>query len=217
MGDTISKSKRPLHRGAPNDIPTFAKEFLTARLEGFRKDMQICLTGVPAKNRSGTTHAYFPALMTCCAMLEYLAGFYVGRIRGLGRQDVAAYAAIFLPQPDYDNAAIRILFDAFRNTVNHRGIASGVWIDQNPMTRGRRLTWKLMADAKSPALRVVEENGEIKYDSPWPCRYTYRAHIHLGRLWRDIENSVEQYIGAIAADQALQSHFEQCMRQMYPR
>jgi hypothetical protein len=39
------RQSRLPHRGAPNDIPRFAEKFLKARLEGFEKDMRICLRG----------------------------------------------------------------------------------------------------------------------------------------------------------------------------
>jgi hypothetical protein len=148
-------------------------------------------------------------------MLEYVAGLYVGRIDGLGKREVNEYAR-YLPQPDYNAEAIRVLFDAFRNAVAHRGIASGVWVDPQPVTRRRRFTWKVLAGAARPALEVVASQGEIKYDSPWPCPYTHRVHIHLGRLWRDIRDSVESYLAELVTSQRLQDNFMRCMRQLYP-
>ncbi|KAF0167110.1 MAG: hypothetical protein FD157_272 [Rhodocyclaceae bacterium] len=207
--------RRALHRGAPNNPQQFASFFLKGRLRGFEKDMRICLTGIPSDTRQGLTHAYFPALTTCCGMLEYLAGLYAGRINGLGKREVAAYAR-YLPQPDYDDDAIRVLFDAFRNAVAHRGIASGVWVDKHPHMEGRRLTWKVLADTTRPALQIVASEGEIRYDSPWPCAYTHRVHIHLGRLWRDIRDSVDCYLAELVASEELQGKFMQCMKQLYP-
>lgn len=213
---TTTKGKRRLpHRGAPDNPAQFARDFLKARLSGFEKDMGICLTGIPSGTLSGLTHAYFPALTTCCGMLEYLAGLYVGRINGLGKKEVTDYAK-YLPQPDYNAEAIRVLFDAFRNAVAHRGIASGVWVDPHPDMRGRRLTWKVLADAARPALELVASQGVIKYDSPWPCPYTHRVHIHLGRLWRDIRDSVDGYLAEFATSQPLQDNFDRCMKQLYP-
>jgi hypothetical protein len=205
---------RPLHRGAPTDMALFAKKFLSGRLGGFEKDIRICLTGTKT-NDGYVTHAYFPALGTCCGMLEYLAGLYVGRIDGLGRNEIINYSK-YLPQPDYNADAIRVLFEAFRNAVAHRGIASGVWIDQQPATQGRRLTWSVHADSASPALALVSAPGVIKRDSPWPCSYTHRFHIHLGRLWRDIRDSVNGYLGELVTSKALQSNFQNCMKQLYP-
>lgn len=214
MSSTRDK-RRLLHRGAPDDPAKFARAFLEARLGGFEKDMHICLQGVQSKDRRGLTHAYFPALMNCCGMLEYLAGLYVGRIDGLGKKDVIAYAK-YLPQPDYNDEVIRVLFDAFRNAVAHRGIASGVWVDPHPNMQTRRLTWKVMADTARPALEVLANQSEIKFDSPWPCPYTHRVHIHLGRLWRDIRDSVEGYVDELATSQDLQNKFMKCMKRLYP-
>jgi hypothetical protein len=193
----------------------FAQAFLEARLSGFEKDMRICLTGVPSGTRFGLTHAYFPALTTCCGMMEYLAGLYVGRIDGLGKREITAYAK-YLPQPDYDAEAIRVLFDAFRNAVAHRGIASGVWVDQHRRMQGRRLTWKVSADTARPALDVVASQGVLVNDPPWPCPYTHRVHIHLGRLWRDIRDSISVYTADLIVNQRLQDNFMTCMRRLYP-
>ena len=58
--------RRLPHRGTADDQAKFATDFLKGRLAGFEKDMRICLTGIPSEVRSGLTHAYFPALGTCC-------------------------------------------------------------------------------------------------------------------------------------------------------
>lgn len=213
---TTKDRRKLLHRGAPNNPAQFARAFLEARLRGFEKDMCICLKGIKSDDRPGLTHAYFPALMNCCGMLEYLAGLYAGKIDKLGRKDVATFANKYLPQPDYDAEVIRVLFDAFRNAVAHRGIASGVWVDLNPGMKGRRLTWKVMADTARPAIMVVASRSEIKFDSPWPCPYTHRVHIHLGRLWRDIRDSVDGYVDELITSKALQDKFMKCMEQLYP-
>ena len=214
--NAIAIECRQPHRGAPNNISQFAPSFLKGRLRGFQKDMEICLKGIKSKERAGNTHAYFPALMTCCGMLEYLAGLYAGRIEGLSYKQVIPYSEKYLPQPDYDPETIRVLFTAFRNTVNHRGIASGVWVDQHPNKPGRRLTWKVKANAVRPAIVVVEEDGELIFDSPWPCKHTHRVHIHLGRLWRDIRDSVDGYISELRESKDLQENFDKCMKKLYP-
>jgi len=208
--------RRLPHRGAADDQAKFATGFLKGRLAGFEKDMQICLTGIPSEIRSGLTHAYFPALGTCCGMLEYLAGLYSGRIDRLGKREVTAYAK-YLPQPEYDPEAIRVLFDAFRNAIAHRGIASGVWIDPHPGKGKRRLTWKVSADSGRPALEVIASQGQIIRDSPWPCRYTHRVHIRLGRLWRDIRDSADNFLAELVTQQALRNNFFRCMTQLYPK
>lgn len=185
-------------------------------MEGFAKDMRICLTGVPIPGRKDLTHAYFPALAVCCGTLEYLSGLNAGKLDGLGWRQVSAYAQAFLKQPDYEEDSIRILFEAFRNSVNHRGIASGVWVDRHPHRNGRRVTWNVHSDTRRPALELRHVPGVIKHDSPWECPYTHRMQIRLGRLWRDIYESVDGYVAAVQAEPARQRRFEQCMRELYP-
>lgn len=217
MSSATKAARRQPHRGAANDIPTFAARFLEARMEGFSKDMRICLTGVAIPGSKHLTHAYFPALAVCCGTLEYLGGLYAGRLGGLGWRHVSAYAQAFLDQPDYGEDSIRVLFEAFRNSVNHRGIASGVWVDRHPNHGGRRVTWNVHSDTRRPALELRHVPGTIKHDSPWECPYTHRMQIRLGRLWRDIHGSVERYAAAVQEQPAHQRSFERCMRELYPR
>ena len=194
----------PAHRGADNDTAKFAERFIRSRVDGFKKDVRICLSPVPATGRKGMTHAYFPALGACFGTLEYLAGFYHGNLRGLGAQHLAKWALRYLPQPDYDGEKIRVLYDGFRHPVAHRGIASGVWIDQRPgPTHGNRLTWKVLADSRRPACRVVAEPSELKRDPPWACRYTHRVHIHLGAFAADISEGAIQFSKDVASNDDL--------------
>lgn len=208
---------RPAHRGAVIDPAAFAKKFVLDRLAGFEKDIDICLTPVPSKTRSGHTHAYFPALAACCGTLEYLSALYRGRVNGLGWPDVSKWAERYLPQPDYAEDPVRLLVDAFRNAVAHRGIASGVWIDRKPGAgHGRRLTWRVLADSRRPSVRIVPEESTLTSDPPWPCRYTHRVHIHLKSMSVDIRNGARSYADNLAQDHELADRFFACMRQLYP-
>lgn len=205
----------PHHRGAAGDMRAFAPKFVKARLEGFTKDMKICLRAEKIKGRK-TTYAYFPALMSCCGTLEYLTSLYLGRTGSCGEPELAEYATRFMPQPEYSRDMIRILLHAFRHPVAHRAIASGVWVDRNPANGGRRLTWKLGTQSKHPALTLKAENGSLKKDSPWTCRYTHRMHVHLGRLWRDIHDSGLKLCDVLATDPAVLRQFERVMQHLYP-
>jgi hypothetical protein len=208
----------PHHRGAIGNIPLFADRFITARIAGFEKDMGICLTPTSVPGRRAKTHAYFPALALCCGTLEYMAGLNRGRTNGLGWPDVANWAEHYMPQPDYDRDTIRVLVSAFRNSVAHRGIASGVWVDPRPPTSvSRRTTWKILADAKRPACRLAPEAGTLTKDPPWPSPYTHRAHIHLKALQIDIREAAHRFCVAISNSVRLQRNFEACMNELYPR
>jgi hypothetical protein len=122
-----------------------------------------------------------------------------------------------MPQPNYDEDRIRILVDHFRNSVAHRGIASGVWIDRKPGPgHGRRLTWKVFADARRPSIQVVSEERQLMNDPPWPCAYTHRVHIHLKSLAADIRKGAQGYAEEVTTNQPLQSNFFACMHNLYP-
>lgn len=209
--------KRPPHRGLPNEPERFARRFVLDRLSGFAKDIDICLTPAPSKTRDGPTHAYFPALASCCGTLEYLSALYRGRTTGLGWPDVWNWAERYLMQPDYGEDPIRVLVDAFRNAVAHRGIATGVWIDRKPGAAfGRRLTWRVLEDAHRPSIRVVTQEGTLAIDPPWPCAYTHRVHIHLRSLADDICAGATSYAEHLLTERQLVDKFYACMRQLYP-
>jgi hypothetical protein len=167
--------------------------------------------------RPGMTHAYFPALAACCGLLEYMTGLFRGNIRDIGWPQVADWAGRFLVQPDYNRETVHVLVNAIRHPVAHRGIATGVWIDRRAGPNGgRRLTWKISADARRPRISVVPEFGSLSRDPPWPCPFTHRLHVHLKGLAIDIRNGVNNYADAVAHDQNLQRNFDRSMRQLYP-
>lgn len=209
---------RPPHRGAENDRAAYAKRFVTARVAGFAKDIQICLTPIPSKTRSGSTHAYFPALGACCGLLEYLTMLNRGRTDPPGWHNVSAWAQRYMPQPDYDEDRIRILVDHFRNSIAHRGIASGVWIDKKPGPgRGRRLTWKAFEDSLRPSIQVVAEEDQLLKYPPWQCSYTHRVHIHLESLAADIRRGALLYADEVSTTSSLLNKFFACMENLYPQ
>ncbi len=198
-------------------MAVFARRYVEGRLSGFEKDMKICLTPTKIGTGSRVTHAYLPALAACCGILEYLTALHCGTTKGIGWQQGANFANHFLPSREYDREAVRILFDTFRNSIAHRGIASGVWIDRNRGAgRGRRITWRVSADAKRPACEVVEKSGRLMRDPPWPCPYTHLAHIHLVSLWVDIRKAAGLYKKAVGENPQFLQRFEACMRQLYP-
>ena len=131
-----SKQPQLPYRGSGGDLVVFAPRFIMDRMAGFEKDMRICLTPGLATHRKGLTHAYFPGLAACCGAIEYLGALSVGNPgpikKGLSRGHVQDFARRYMAQPHYDNEAIRVLWDLFRNGTAHHGITSGVWIDHMP-------------------------------------------------------------------------------------
>lgn len=219
VGEVKSVGIGPDHRDAAGDMSLFASNFIKARLGGFEKDMKICLRAEKIEGRK-TTYAYFPALMNSCGTLEYLTSLYLGRTTPCGEPEISRYAKRFLPQPHYSPDMIRVLVHALRHPIAHRGIASGVWVDRNPANGGRRVTWKLGTSSQVPALTLAPIVSVLKKDSPWPCPFTHRMHVHLGRLWRDIKDSALKPDGlceVLARDRAVLSRFENVMKHLYPR
>lgn len=211
----LMKNKRPNHRDDSDDMASFAKKFLETRLGGYRKDMQICLTPAASLGRTGAKHAYFAGLGASCGFLEYMAALFSGHVNGVGWQQVAAWTERFMPQPDYDRETTRIFFSAFRHSVAHRGIATGIWVDRK-MTPHNRVTWKLLADSRRPACALVAESGTLVTEPPWPCKYTHRMHVHLKGLELDLAGALPGYASAIATEPKLLANFCSCMRQLYP-
>jgi len=207
----------PHHRGAIDNPPLYLRHFVDGRLDGFEKDLKICLTPTPSKMRAGYTHAYFPALGACCGLIEYLAGLYRGNLNGVGWREVATWAQQYLDPADYGDDLMRVFFLAFRHSVAHRGIASGIWIDRAPGPgQGRRITWKVTAARKRPPVQIVAENGVLDRDPPWRCPYTHRVHIHLASLKSDIRKAAKRYAADAGQDPQLLARFTACMRQLYP-
>lgn len=216
-----ASSRQDRARGSEGELAKFAAKFLRGRLEGFEKDMTICLTGIPDPRRAGKTHAYFPALMACCSMLEYVACFYRGPSRSKKTtfiadwRDIARFLNAFIPGV-YQDDAVRVLHEFLRNAVAHRSIASGVWVDEDERNEGRRVVWKIYEDFDGPAIQIRKDAGTIKRDSLWECPYTHRVHIRLGSLSRDISTSIRNYIVELEESALLQEKFEKCLRYLYP-
>lgn len=204
-------------RGLAGNLPAFAAAFVRGRLAGFEKDMKICLTPIPRIDRRGNTYAYFPALAACTSTLEYLTALVRGNTRGIGWTQVADFASQYMKQPDFDRETVRVLFEALRHPVAHRGIATGIWVDRAEAGQERRFVWKISASAKRPACQILAEAGSVKRDSPWSCAFTHRVHIHLKALGHDIRDAMNLYGERVLSDPTLQRQFEACMRQLYPR
>ena len=220
-----TKRKRKLadlpYKGSGGDMAIFAPQYLTDRLKTFTKDMIICLTPRPSLEREGNTHAYFPGLINCCGMLELLANLYGGTTRNRTKRYDRIYAyGRFLRHHCYSNDNLRVLYLALRNATAHHSSAGGVWAENDKVKNGRRVTWTIYADYNHPALALKAESCVLRNDSPYDCPYTHRMHVRLGRLWRDIRDSVFEsngYLNALRSDPLLMQEFANCMEHIYPK
>jgi hypothetical protein len=221
VASSASKQRQLPYRGSGGDLLVFAPRFIMDRMKGFEKDMRICLTPVMATHRKGQTHAYFPGLAACCGAIEYLGALSIGNPvpikKGLSRGHIQEFARRYMAQPDYDNEAMRVLWDLFRNGTAHHGITSGVWIDQHVGRADRRLIWAIDERTMQPAVSVREKIGTLIRDPPWNCAYTHVATVHLGQLALDIRAAADCLAADIKAGGKPLERFRTAMEVLYPR
>ena len=127
-----------------------------------------------------------------------------------------AWAKEYLPKLEYTEDTVRVLVEAFRHPIAHRGISSGVWVDKKPGPgHQRRITWKVFADSQRPAIKIVPEASILKKDPPWPCKITHRVRIHLMAM--DLQEGAKHYANDVSERQELQDTFLTAMRKLYPQ
>jgi len=152
-------------------------------------------------------------------MLELLGNLYSGDTERTDLKRIFAYSN-YLPQPDYSEENIHLLFFVLRHAAAHLSTLSGVRIPRQGAFKGKRITWKIYADARYPAIRLDEETGVLREQPPWNCHYDARLHVRLNRLRCDIRESIVGqggYLEHLQSDAALIRNFERCMLQMYPK
>jgi len=199
-------------------MEVFAPTFVRSRMEGFQKDIRICLRPIKHPWEPRATYAYFPALGLCCATLDLLSSRHSGRIEnGPHLSSLNAYSASYLPQPAFNEDILYVLFRSLRHSIAHQGIAARVWIDRrkNGGKAPRRISWLVSPDDHAPAIRIVAKK-EYASPAPWPTPITHRTYVYLGRLSEDIVASALSYANDLEATPALRTRFERCMRVLFP-
>ena len=202
--------------GSDGDSLAYANSYLDERLWQLEKDIGICLAGSRNVDDSGHEHAYFPALIACCGMLELFANLHAGSTNRKKRYDRLYSYCGFLPRHGYTKDNIHVLFGLLRNSIAHHGTAAGVWKDP---TSSRRITWELTANNTRPALELMSGAGTLTKDSFNPCPYSHRLRVRLDRFWRDIRDSVESRTGfraSLNTDAESVSRFHRCISQIFP-
>lgn len=182
--------------------------------------MTICLASRRLDDGKGFVHAYFPALVTCCGFLELFANLYSGdsKVQKQRYDRLEAYSR-FLPGNCYTRDNLEVLYKALRNPIAHHGVASGLHEETSQQSQRRRITWMITADTQNPALKLLAKSGTLKNDPPKDRQYSHRMCVRLGRLWRDIYDSVDMpkgYRGAVLSDPAQLKKFHRCIDQIFP-
>ena len=203
-------------------LARFADYFLTHRMKGFAKDIAICLTGRPREDDPNVnTHAYFPALMTCCGTLELLGSLHHGDAHHSDAKWVARYCKDFMVRPeDYTKQTIILLLEVVRHGTAHLGIAKAVAQPRCGEYRDKRITWTVWEGACQPNVHLRREPDILDSElRPWKCDFEYRLSVHLQGLFEDIRDSVlrpGRYRDTVMTDAKLLEKFEAAAKHIYP-
>jgi hypothetical protein len=124
----------PFASGA--DVVQFAKAFLASHLDRFNKDIAICLKADAKKQ-----HAYFPALITCIAFLEFLSGLYAGSLESKqSLKNLKHYVRNFMDASEYTDDRLNVLYELFRHKVAHLALPYAVFdTNTRPNTESLKL------------------------------------------------------------------------------
>jgi hypothetical protein len=198
-------------------VVQFAKTFLDEHLGRFTKDIAICLKA-DAKKR----HAYFPALITCIAFLDFLSGLYAGSLEIHSLKELKHYVRKFMDPSEYTEDRLNVLYELFRHKVAHLALPYAAFdTNTKPKTFGgqprRLITWTVRASGPRPPINIVSEKRQIsKAVTPWSVSYDHRAVISIRSFASDIIKSVPKYLRHLEKDKTARNHFNDCMNTYFP-
>ena len=116
------------------EVVRFAEEFLDEHRKRFEKDIAICL-----KANDENSHAYFPALITCIAFLDFLSGLYAGTLETHSLKELKDYVRNFMDPSEYTEDRLNVLYELFRHKVAHLALPYAVFdTSTKPKTFGQR-------------------------------------------------------------------------------
>jgi hypothetical protein len=201
------------------DVVRFAKAFLDEHLDRFNKDIAICLKA-DAKKR----HAYFPALITCIAFLDFLSGLYAGRLEGHSLKELKDYVLKFMNPSEYTPDRLDVLYECFRHKIAHLALPYAVF-DTNTKKafRGqprRLITWTVRVSGTKPPITIFPVSPPKHLSravTPWAVSYDHRAVITVRSFASDIVKSIPKYLRHLRADTTARSHFKNCMKSYFSR
>jgi hypothetical protein len=153
----------------------FAKQFLRDQVEGFRKDIAICLTMDHRRRR-----AYFPALIGCISFVDFLGGLHAGNIESHSLRELREYAKKFMDGADYDELRLSILYEGFRHKIAHLSDLYPVFDTATKPKRfaapHRRITWTVYASKRAAAIKLIPYPKPVllkKTKTPWSVSYDH--------------------------------------------
>jgi hypothetical protein len=202
------------------DMKTYARKYLEERIDTFRKDMAICLT--PDANSS---HAYFPALLTCLSLLDLVSCLNIGDLDPRGMSHVLTFTKAHMAQPEYDDFNVTLLWLMFRHKTTHNSQPYGVFdtYSRQGTLRSRprmKITWTVSEGSGAVPILLTSDSGAVNGRSPWPSAYSHRCTISLPLLQRHLEDSVlgeDGYLPSLQRDQRKLDEFARCIETIFPK
>jgi len=199
-------------------LTSFAGVFLRGLLGTFRKDLAICLTANKKQE-----HAYFPALITCIGVLDFMSGLYAGDIEGHGLKELKAYIAKFFVNKTHYNE-LDLLYIMFRHKIAHIGYPYTVTdtaLDKRLPGPPRRITWTVFADNRKRPIELIHHPPKLLKKSirPWDVSYDTRALVSIKRIRADIVKSIygrSGYLHHLKTDGIARERFAKCMVVYFP-
>jgi hypothetical protein len=198
----------------------FAKQFLRDQVEGFRKDIRICLT-MDRRRR----HAYFPALIRCISFADFLGGLHAGNIESHSLAELQSYARKFMNVAIYDQLRLTILYEGFRHKIAHLSDPYPVFDTATKPTKfsapHRRIAWTVYAARRHPAINLIRYPKDLhlrKTKTPWKVSYDHRIQISLRSFANDIVKSINGpsgYLRHLQSDPSARKNFERAMQKFF--
>ena len=206
------------------ELLKFSRAFLRVLVQNFRKDISICLTADKARS-----HAYFPALMTCIAFMDFLSGLYAGKLEGHGLKELKSYAAKFMNRSNYGSLQLETLYEMFRHKLAHLGYLPVVFDTATKPTKfvgqpPRRITWIVYASRRKHPIEIEDLTAQRsvkkrKHYPSWGVSYNCIVRISVKHFQTDIIKSIyghSGYLRALEAAPNIRHHFAACMRVYFP-
>lgn len=201
-----------------NQLLGFADEFVRQRMEGFRKDTNICLT----TDKHGR-HAYFPALLTCISVLDLFSGLCSKNLQNANLSDLKKYVADYMDRKKYSTLNLEVLYVAFRHKIAHLSHPYFVLdtATDRRISKNMRLTWTVTAGWRALPIEIRSEPEKhiAKALHPWRVAYDHRVFISIPHLRKDIIESAvgpNGYLKALTKNPLLRSRFAKSMVKFYP-
>jgi len=197
----------------------FAHQFVTGRISGFKKDINICLTA----DKNGR-HAYFPALMTCLSVLDLLSGLFAGDLRNASLLQIKRYVRTFMDMKKYSKLNLEILHVVFRHKLAHHSHPYYV-LDtaaDNRISKRMRVTWAVTAGWRSQPIEIrwQPKRHLKKFSAPWRVNYDHRVYISIPHLRKDIIESAcgpNGYLQKLNKSSKTRLNFANCITEFFPQ